>query len=49
MIPWTNYLMEQESSPMQVQAEEERWALQGHALVNPSLDTPCPRPVGLET
>ena len=64
MIPWTNYLMEQESPLMQVQAggdgscyccqdksseKEERWTLQGHAQVNPALDTPCLGPVGLET
>jgi hypothetical protein len=61
---WTNYLMEQEFSLIQVQAEgdgccccrqdesderEERWALQGHAQVNPALCTPCLGPVGLET
>ena len=61
---WTNYLMLQESSPMQVQdegdgccsccqarseEEEEGWALQGHAQVNPVLSTPCLGPVGLET
>jgi hypothetical protein len=64
MVPWTNYLMEQESFLMQVQAdgdgsccyyqdksgeEEEGWALQGHAQVNPALGTPCLGPVGLET
>ena len=64
MIPWTNYLMEQESYLMQVQAdgdgscccqqdksgeEEEGWALQGHAQVNPALGTSCLGPVGLET
>ena len=61
MIPRTNYLMEQESSPMQAQAggdgncycwqdksdeEEERWALQGHAQVNPALGTPYLGPCG---
>jgi hypothetical protein len=25
------------------------WALQDHAQVNPSLDTPCLGPVGLDT
>ena len=29
--------------------KEERWALQGHAQVNPALGTPCLGPVGLET
>jgi hypothetical protein len=29
--------------------EEKDWALQGHAQVNPALDTPCLGPVGLET
>jgi hypothetical protein len=29
--------------------EEEGWALQGHAQVNPALGTPCLGPVGLET
>jgi hypothetical protein len=29
--------------------KEERWALQGHAQVDPALDTPCLGPVGLET
>jgi hypothetical protein len=28
---------------------EKRWALQGHAEVNPALGTPCLGPVGLET
>jgi hypothetical protein len=28
---------------------EKRWALQGHAQVNPSLGTPCLGPMGLET
>jgi hypothetical protein len=27
----------------------KRWALQGHAQVNPALGTPCLGPVGLET
>ena len=26
--------------------EEERWALQGHAQVNPALGTPCLGPCG---
>ena len=29
--------------------EEEAWALQGHAQVNPALGTPCLGSVGLET
>jgi hypothetical protein len=29
--------------------EEEGWALQGHAQVNPALGTPCLGPLGLET
>jgi hypothetical protein len=29
--------------------EEKRWALQGHAQVNPALGTPCLGPVGIET
>jgi hypothetical protein len=29
--------------------EKKRWALQGHAQVNPGLDTPCLGPVGLKT
>ena len=29
--------------------EEEKWALQGHAQVNPAHGTPCLGPVGLET
>jgi hypothetical protein len=29
--------------------EEKRWALQGHAEVDPSIGTPCLGPVGLET
>jgi hypothetical protein len=28
---------------------ENRWALQGHAKVDPALSTPCLGPVGLET
>jgi hypothetical protein len=27
----------------------KRWALQGHAQVNPALGTPCLGPEGLET
>jgi hypothetical protein len=61
---WTNYLMEQEPSLTQDQADgggccynrqdkdagrKKRWALQGHAKVNPTLGTPCLGPVGLET
>jgi hypothetical protein len=61
---WTNYLMEQEPSLTQDQADvdgycccsqdkdvgrKKRWALQGHAKVNPALGTPCLGPVGLET
>jgi hypothetical protein len=29
--------------------KKKRWALQGHAQVNPALGTPCLGPVGLET
>ena len=29
--------------------EEERWALQGHAQIDPALVTSCLGPVGLET
>jgi hypothetical protein len=61
---WTNYLMEQEPSLIQDQADgggcccfrqdkdaerKKRWALQGHAKVNPALGTPCLGLVGLET
>jgi hypothetical protein len=28
---------------------EKRWALQGHAKVNPGLGTPCLGPMGLDT
>ena len=35
----------------QDESDERRkgWALQGHAQVNPTFDTPCLGPVGLET
>jgi hypothetical protein len=57
----THYLMEQDPLLLQNQVDgmdvvvdrwkalKKGWALQGQAQVNMALDTPCLRPVGLET
>jgi hypothetical protein len=56
---WSKSLLRCKSKPMvmdvvaadrtNLDEEEEGWALQGHAQVNPALGTPCLGPVGLET
>jgi hypothetical protein len=56
---WSKSLLRYKTKPMvmdvaaadktNLMKEEEGWALQGHAQVNPALGTPCLGPVGLET
>jgi hypothetical protein len=56
---WSKSLLRYKTRPMvmdvaaadktSLMKEEEGWALQGHAQVNPALGTPCLGPVGLET